>query len=339
VNFASILEASVPLGDLEWHLVVLAIAASLDYFIGDPWGLPHPVQAIGAAIARSVRLILARWNCNRTRRLAGIVLAIAIVLGSGAIAWGIVTIAYRISVPLGIALESILLASCFAARSLRMAAEDVIEPLMANDTIAARERLRHYVGRDTQNLSKSEILRAVLETVSENATDGMMAPLFYAIVGAFLPTGSVPIAIAYKAVSTLDSTVGYREQPYTDLGWFSARSDDLLTWLPCRLTVASVGVIGGKPRYVWQRCRQDAIADSSPNASWSECAYAIVLNVRLGGTNWYRGTAKHKPLLGDPIEAISPLKIRQALQLTRYCVLSWLGITIALGIIVARLSV
>jgi adenosylcobinamide-phosphate synthase len=165
--------------------------------------------------------------------------------------------------------------------------------------------------------------------VTENATDGVMAPLFYGIVGAFLPgVGSVPLALAYKAASTLDSMVGYRREPYTHLGWFSAKLEDLLTWLPCRLTVITLALLSGKPQEVWRLCLRDANKDPSPNSGWSECAYAAILGVQLGGTNWYQGVAKHKPLLGNPVHPITPEKIQQALRLTRYCFLIWLGIAI-----------
>jgi adenosylcobinamide-phosphate synthase len=230
----------------------------------------------------------------------------------------------------GVAVESILLASCFAGRSLRAAAEDVLQPLDKGDIIDARLRLSQYVGRDTENLSEPEILRAILETVTENATDGVMGPLFYAIAGAFFPlVGCVPLALAYKAASTLDSMVGYRSAPYTDLGWFSARLEDNLTWLPCRFSVCTLALLSGKPQEVWRLCRRDAIKDSSPNSGWSECAYAAILGVQLGGTNFYKGVAKHKPLLGDSIHPIAPAIIHQALRLTRYCFLIWLGVASA----------
>jgi adenosylcobinamide-phosphate synthase len=227
---------------------------------------------------------------------------------------------------LGITVESILLASCFAGRSLRNAATDVLRPLQANEVEEARSVLSRYVGRDTENLSEPEILRAVLETVTENATDGVMAPLFYALIGAALPgIGSVPLTLAYKAASTLDSMVGYREAPYTYLGWFSARVEDLLTWLPCRLTVLTLALLSGRPLQIWRLCQRDAPKDPSPNSGWSECAYAAALGVQVGGVNWYRGVAKHKPLLGDAISPITPQVINQALQLTRHCFLFWLG--------------
>jgi cobalamin biosynthesis protein CobD len=345
------------------EFAVLILAAVLDYSIGDPWGWPHPVQAMGWAIDRYTRLVFNIWNNPPGKRphlgdrpagdrpklllrCAGIILAIGLILGSYTVSWSIVQAASWVHPLLGLAGETILLASCFAGRSLRAAAEDVLTPLNVGDLVKARERLSLYVGRDTENLSEPEILRALLETVTENAVDGVSAPLFYALVGFALPhlllsvgnlsiadssmsvSAIVPLAIAYKAASTLDSTVGYKEAPYTDLGWFSAKLEDVLTWLPCRLTVVTLAVISGKPLYIWKMCQRDAVKDASPNSGWSECAYAAILGVQLGGTNSYRGVVKHKPLLGEPNQSITPQHICQALQLTRYCFLIWLGLSL-----------
>ncbi|WP_201262523.1 adenosylcobinamide-phosphate synthase CbiB [Gloeocapsopsis dulcis] len=311
-------------------IVVLVLAAFLDYLIADPWGFPHPVRVMGWAIARFNKIVWKYFNSQLTQRLAGIILGIGLITGSGLVGWLIVQATKLIHPSLGTVVESILLASCFAARSLRLAAQEVLQPLSIGNITQARSSLSKYVGRDTENLSETEILRAVLETVTENATDGVMAPLFYAIAGAFIPfIGSVPVALVYKAASTLDSMVGYREAPYTYLGWFSARLEDFLTWLPCRLTVLTLAILSGKPRYVWRICCRDAGQDPSPNSGWSECAYAAVLGVQVGGTNWYRGVAKYKPLLGNNIHPITSAKVYQALQLTRYCFFIWLGVAIA----------
>ena len=339
-------------------ILVLAIASVLDYIIGDPWDWPHPVQAIGWVISRYSHYTL-QWVAKpNIRRIAGVGLGIGAIAGTGLIAGGMIQVARSLHPGLGFTLEIILLASCFAGRSLRDAAEDVLKPLAkgtppsppsqggANDKLGdvtppsppsqgganddleeARQKLRLYVGRDTENLSQAEIMRAILETVSENAVDGVMAPLFYAIVGAWIPgVGPVPLAIAYKAASTLDSMVGYRTEPYKDLGWFSAKFEDVLTWLPCRLTVMTIGLISGNLLGIWQTCEADATKDPSPNAGWSECAYAVALGVQLGGSNSYGGVIKEKPLLGQPLHPIAPDKIQQALQLTRYSFLIWLAI-------------
>ncbi|MEM9452348.1 MAG: adenosylcobinamide-phosphate synthase CbiB, partial [Cyanobacteria bacterium P01_E01_bin.6] len=226
----------------------------------------------------------------------------------------------------GLLMAAILLASCFAERSLRDASADVLTPLKTGDIETARSRLRLYVGRDTEPLTQDDIYRAVFETVTENATDGVMAPLFYGIIGALLPMGSVPLAIAYKAASTLDSMVGYRTLPYLHLGYFSAKLEDILTWLPCRLTVFTIGLLSGKPRQVWTICRRDAPQDPSPNAGWSECVYAATLDVQVGGTNTYRGKVTQKPKLGNPITPITPEKVTDALRITRRTALLWISI-------------
>lgn len=305
--------------------LVLLLAASLDYLIADPWEWPHPVRVMGWVISRLTYFTLVSGKSPLFRRGAGILLGIILIIGSATQGWLILQLGYRVHPLLGIVLEVVLLASCFAGRSLHKAAIDVLEPLKAGQLTQARSRLSQYVGRDTEKLNEPEILRAVLETVAENATDGVMAPLFYAIVGAFLPwCGGVPLALAYKAASTLDSMIGYQREPYTDLGWFSAKLEDILTWLPCRLTVITLALLSAKPQQVWHLCRRDAHLDPSPNSGWSECAYAAILGVQLGGTNWYQGIAKIKPLLGNPISPITTAVIEQALSLTRYCFLVWL---------------
>jgi adenosylcobinamide-phosphate synthase len=311
-------------------VIVLLIAAGLDYWLGDPKTWLHPVQVMGWTIAYFTQWIFKLLKNSLAQRIAGMLLGIGLILGSGGLGWAIVSVANHLHPVAGIAVESILLASCFAGRSLRDAAEDVLQPLERGDLVDARSRLSGYVGRDTEDLPEPEVLRAVLETVTENATDGVMAPLFYALLGAAMPgVGGLPFALAYKAASTLDSTIGYRTAPYTYLGWFSARFEDGLTWLPCRLTVLTLALLSGKPGYVWRICQRDAPQDPSPNSGWSECAYAAILGVQMGGTNWYHGVAKPKPWLGEPLQPITPVQIRRALRFTRSVFLLWLGIGIS----------
>ena len=304
-------------------LTVLLLAALVDYIVGDPWHWLHPVQVMGWAIAAYTRLAL-RIKTAWIQRLLGVGLTVLLVGGSGAIAAGLVWLGDRLHSIVGLVIAIILLASCFAGRSLRAAAEDVLEPLQQDNSIEARSRLSQYVGRDTDNLSESEILRAVLETVTENAVDAVTSPLFYAIVGALIhPAIAVALPMGYKAASTLDSMVGYRTEPYTHLGWCSARFEDVLTWLPCRLTVLTLALRSGRPLEVLTICRRDAIADPSPNSGWSECIYAAVLGVQVGGENIYRGVVKYKPLLGNPTRPITPQVIQEAIALTRFCVVLW----------------
>ena len=309
-------------------IALLTAAALLDFVVGDPWSWPHPVQFMGKAIALYSKVALDKVRSPQSLKLLGIILMVLLVGGVGLLSWlGLQALRQTVPLLAWIA-EVVLLASCFAGRSLRRAAEDVLQPLdeiVDTGLLAARERLSMYVGRDTDGLSAQEIRRAVLETVSENAIDGVLAPLFYAILGA--PWGlAAPLALAYKAASTLDSMVGYKEPPYTDLGWFSARFEDALTWAPCRISVLAIALLSGRARHVLQLCRRDAPADPSPNAGWSECAYAAALGVRLGGANRYSGKLKVKPFLGDDKQPISNEVIVKAYSLTRSSFLLGLGI-------------
>jgi adenosylcobinamide-phosphate synthase len=310
--------------------IVLVGAACLDFILGDPWGWPHPVRWMGQVIQRYCNWIWPWAKRPAALKLAGMILAVGLVLGSALLAWCAVFFAYQVWQPVGLAIEVVLLASCFAGRSLRAAAEDVLKALNKKSIEDARAALSQYVGRDTAELSESEILRAILETVAENSTDGVMAPLFYALLGlAFPDVGPVPLAIAYKATSTLDSMVGYRNELYTDLGWFSAHLDDVLTWIPCRLNVLTLGAISGQLQAVIRLCKRDAVKDPSPNSGWSECTYAVILGVQLGGLNSYQGVIKFKPLLGRASQPITQERIEYALRLTRNCFVVWMAVAIA----------
>lgn len=327
------------------NLAILYLATVLDFWLGDPWHWLHPVQVIGAVIEAGKQLIL---NIGQIipmtataqklyLRLAGGFLAWGVIIGTGGTSWLLVMGGLRLLPGLGWGIAIILLASCLAGRSLRWAAMDVMLPWQGGDLVTARTRLSRYVGRDTDHLDAREILRAVLETVTENATDGVFAPLFYAGVGCFIPgLGPVPLAMAYKAASTLDSMIGYRQFPYGDLGWVAAKTEDLLTWLPCRFVVLSLLLGSKNPRQAWAICCRDAPLDPSPNAGWSECAYAVVLGVQMGGENYYQGERKLKPLLGAPEQPITIDKIDQALNLTRWLSLVWIGV-LTLGILAWQL--
>lgn len=317
--------------------LILLAAAGLDFVLGDPWNWPHPVQAMGTVISGYSQLILRLPLAGWAMRLGGVGLGCLLIGGSGLLSGYGLWVLGLISPWLQALAAVVLLASCFAGRSLRRAAEEVMAPLAKGDLLVARSQLARYVGRDTDQLTADDMRRAVLETVSENAIDGVLAPLFYAVLGAWIGAWigviavplSVSLAIAYKAASTLDSMVGYREAPYTDLGWFSARLEDGLTWLPCRLSVVTIALLSGRPKHVLRLCRRDATADPSPNAGWSECAYAAALDVQMGGPNQYRGKLVVKPSLGDATRPITSEVITEAFRLTR---LSFL-IGLAVGIV------
>ncbi len=300
----------------------------LDYAIGDPWHWYHPVQAMGAAITMGQTLILQWGSRPWQQRLGGGILMVLVVTLSYGYAWGLIALATEVDLGLGILVQTILLASCWGSRSLRRAAEEVLDPLRAGNLVEARTWLSRYVGRDTQDLSQAEIVRAVVETVAENTPDGATAPFFYGLMG------GAPLAFAYKAVSTLDSMVGYRREPYTYLGTIPARTEDILTWIPARLTVLSMAVMQPDPLGFWRRCRRDAEMDPSPNSGWSEAAYAYALGVQLGGVNHYQGIPTQKPLLGQPKQPLDPGMIEASLNLLRRVMGIWIlvGLGIRVGI-------
>ena len=264
---------------------VTTAGVGLDLAFGDPRWMPHPVRAIGWLIARQDEWL------PRTK-LGGVLLWFVTVGAAGAVVAGTLQLAPLLSI--------YWIYSLVAIRDLDRHAAAVIGALP--DLPAARERLALIVGRDTAHLGESEIVRATVETVAENLTDGIVAPLFYLALG-----GPVWMA-AYKAVNTLDSMVGYRDDRYRDFGWFSARADDWANWIPARLTAALIWVICLWPGFGLARSIRVSVRDGasqpSPNAGFPEAAVAGALGVQLGGTNTYRGVSNKKAHLGDPVRPL-----------------------------------
>ncbi|MBC8121677.1 MAG: cobalamin biosynthesis protein CobD [Gemmatimonadaceae bacterium] len=297
--------------------LTLGCAYMLDRLLGDPPHWYHPVQAMGSVIRLAEKFALSRIKSSSGRRGAGIVLTLALVSGSALSGLLLIDLAARLHPWLGSLFEVVILAACFANRSLGDAARSVLIPLATGDLPQARIVLSSYVGRDTQNLPEPEILRATLETVAENTTDGVTAPIFYAVLG------GAPLALAFKAVSTLDSMIGYRDEPYTHFGWFAAKADDLLNWLPARLTALTLAALSAKPAQVIRLVRRDAGRDPSPNSGVSIVAFAAALGVRLGGENYYRGILKPKPYLGDACFPLTPERLREGLALLEKTAFLW----------------
>jgi adenosylcobinamide-phosphate synthase len=303
--------ATLALDPLAWSL---PLGAALDALLGDPVGWPHPVRLIGSLIERSEptlrRLAERAGGTPGFERTAGVVLALVVVGVTAAAAWGVVAAGDQLG-PIGaIAGRAILIYWALAARSLGVEALRVSE---APDLATSRRALASIVGRDTAALDPGEIGRACIETVAENCNDGVVAPLFWLALGG-------PVALwAFKAVNTLDSMVGYRNERYRYLGWASARLDDLLGLIPARLTWLLIALAA-----LLRRERADAALrvgwrdgrkHSSPNAAWGEAAMAGALGVRLGGPASYGGIPGFKPLLGDPGAAIGPATVRRAVRL------------------------
>jgi adenosylcobinamide-phosphate synthase len=273
-------------------------------------------------------------------RTAGGLITLLLVAGSGLAGWGLERLA--VVHPASTPLLLLGLASALAGRSLEQAVRAVLAPL-PGDLEAARRALAWIVGRDTAELKPEEILRAAAETASENAVDGLFAPLFWMAAGALCWSatalqGPGPLALAwgFKAASTLDSMLGYRRGRLRWLGTAGARLDDLLVWLPCRLVALSLPLATGQGvngcARLWRLARRDGAPDPSPNAGLSQAAYAHCTGVQLGGLNHYGDQAKAKPLLaaGQPLPTAS--SVERMLQLTGRLELLWLLPITALAI-------
>jgi adenosylcobinamide-phosphate synthase len=340
-------------------LLAPLLAAGLDQLLGDPRRWPHPVQAMGAWIAL-LRQPLERWAGDRPGplRLAGLAITAATLSLSAAAglalewlaAWGwrqglVAGLLFSLPLLLG-------LASALAGRSLEQAVQQVLELLPPGaaapgcDLEPARRQLAWIVGRDTERLAEPEILRALAETASENAVDGLFAPLFWMLVGggcslmalAGLPLALVPgplsLAWGFKASSTLDSMLGYRRGRLRWLGTAGARLDDALTWIPCRLVALSLPLAASRPLQTWSLFRQalqQGRPDPSPNAGVSQAAYALAAQVRLGGLNHYGGEPRPKPILAPDQPPADRTALARILVLSRRLLLIWLLIWLLAG--------
>jgi adenosylcobinamide-phosphate synthase len=303
-------------------LAVLFLAVLLDIIMGDPRSSYHPVVLIGRLISAWERLLYRQRSGPAARRMAGGLLVLGTVLPVWLLVFGCLGWLHRLSLPAGHALagvyiylvvSALFLWSTISIRSLHRAAREILDLLRRGDLAEARRRLSFIVGRDTDRLSTAEITRATVETVAENISDGVIAPLCYFLLG------GVPLACAYRVINTLDSMVGYRNERYRDFGLAAARLDDAANWLPARLTmlllVGSALLLGLDWRQAWRLSWRDGHKHPSPNSGWPEAAVAGGLGVQLGGRNYYQGQASWRPQMGDPKVALEPCHIKVAIRM------------------------
>ena len=277
-----------------WQLLVAFLA---DLALGDPPGMPHPVRLFGLLISTGETLIRKIAHSNRALLCGGAVLALTLTSTVFLGAWLLIRLLSHASPVAGTVVALYLAYSTLSVRGLADAGSLVVNHLLKKDLPGARSSLAMIVGRDTDTLDELEILRAVTETIAENCSDGVVAPLFY------LSLGGVPAALAYKAINTLDSMVGYKNDRYFFFGKFAARLDDVANFLPARLTALLVAVaafglrlrVRDALRVTWR----DARLQPSPNSGYPEAAFAGALGIRLGGLNFYAGKPSRKAYLGE----------------------------------------
>ncbi len=291
----------------------LWMAYVADLVLGDPKRYPHPVRLIGSAILFFERRWLRRGDSPFHQALLGGILMVLIVGGTGFMIWGMIRLAEGVH-PTISSLVSIFFAyTTLATQNLYVEVRKIIKLLEKGDLSRARKDVGFLVSRDTDALDEREICRALIETTSENTSDGIVAPLFYLVIG------GPPLAVAYKALNTLDSMVGYKNGRYRYFGWASARADDLANLIPARLTALLFVLSSLLLRRDWKKAGKIAWRDGrkniSPNSGYPEAAVAGALGIQLGGRNVYFGRAVTKPLIGDLLKPITLKEVKESLHL------------------------
>jgi adenosylcobinamide-phosphate synthase len=306
---------------------VIVASYLFDWIAGDPEWLPHPVRLIGRTVEEGERILRRSGQTPAAEFRVGGVLTFGLVIGAyfGAaktIAW-----MHRRGRTLGFVGETLLAWTCLASRSLHDEASAVVASLEAGDIVPARQRLARIVGRDTRMLDTYEINRAVIETVAESCSDGVVAPLFY------MAAGGVPLSMAYKAINTLDSMIGHSDERYFFFGKIAARLDDVANFVPSRLTALGITAIaaiveGASPAVALDTWLSDGMKHKSPNAGQPESAMAGALQVRLGGENFYEGESSPAPVIGERFSRPSTQQARRAIRIV--AMVSALGAVVAL---------
>ena len=296
------------------HLLALVLGFCIDLLFGDPHSIPHPVVLIGRLISATEKLVRKIFpKTVRGENVAGGVLWLLVVLISTAVPLGILYLGYKISPWLGLALESIMCWQILATKSLKVESMKVYTALKAGNPAEYRRAVSMIVGRDTAALDDRAVARAAVETVAENTSDGIIAPMLY------LAIGGAPLGFFYKAVNTMDSMLGYVEMPYKNIGLVPAKMDDFFNFLPARLSALLMLLAGWLEgldiRRGWRIWRRDRRNHASPNSAQTESVCAGLLGLRLAGDAYYHGVLHKKPYIGDPVREIEYEDIPRACRL------------------------
>ena len=283
------------------NILSLYIGYIIDLIIGDPYSFPHPVKYIGKLIKVVENFVRKTAKTDKGLKIGGFFLWFVTVGTTFAVTYLVMRLA-RFNTVVYVIINSIVIYTTLATKCLKDEAKKIYEVLKTGDLQKSRTQLSYIVGRDTANLDEKEIIRATVETVAENTVDGLIAPLFYAFIG------GAPLAMAYKAINTLDSSVGYKNEKYLHIGFASAKIDDIANYIPSRIAVILFTIGNFFLRNDYKNCFKIAIRDrknhKSPNCAFSEGAVAGALGIQLGGTNVYFGEVVYKPTIGDKTREI-----------------------------------
>ena len=276
-------------------------AAIIDIILGDPYWLPHPIIFIGKLIKLIENRIRAVAKSNKQLKYLGGIMVLIVALICFSLPAIILYFTWTIK-PLFHLVNIVLLWTTIAAKSLKKESMKVYFALEKNDIALARKFTSYIVGRETKNLNERQLIRATVETVAENTSDGVIAPVFYGFIG------GAPLAMMYKGINTMDSMVGYINEPYTYIGFFPAKTDDVFNFIPARLTGFFMCITALFMKASFYNSLKIMIRDrknhKSPNCAYPEAAVAAILKVQLGGNNIYFGEVVEKPTIGDRIREL-----------------------------------
>lgn len=297
-----------------WSLYALILGFCLDLLIGDPHWMPHPIVFIGkliSAVEKGMRKVFPKTTLGEN--LAGGAVWLIVVTVSTGLPGLILWLAYSFHSLLGLVLETIMCAQILATKSLRQESMKVYAALQSGDLGKARYAVSMIVGRDTARLDAAGVTRAAVETVAENTSDGIIAPML------FLAIGGAPLGFFYKAVNTMDSMLGYVEMPYKNVGLIPAKMDDVFNFLPARISalvmLAAGMLLGMDGKNGWKVFHRDRYNHASPNSAQTESVCAGLLGLRLAGDAWYHGVLHKKKYIGDPLREIEPEDIPRSCRL------------------------
>lgn len=295
-------------------MIEIILGFLLDLIVGDPQNPIHPIRIIGSlckTVEKFFRSILKRYL-----KVAGLLTWILVVFIVFIFNYLLLKVTYRINPSVTMILGSVMIYFCISTKALKIEGLKVVKYVIKDDIEGARKQLSYIVGRDTKNLDKESILKAVVETVAENMSDGVMAPLFYAGIG------GAPLAFLYKAVNTMDSMFGYKNDKYIEFGYFPAKLDDVFNYIPARLSgyfiVVVSFILGLDYKNSFKIYKRDKNNHSSPNSAHPEAAVAGALNVQLGGPSYYFGKLVEKQTIGDDREKIDINKVNNTNNIL-YC--------------------
>ena len=297
-----------------WMTLAVLLGFFIDLLLGDPRFIYHPVCIIGNGIAAGEKLLRKIFPGTKAgERAAGTLLAICVVICSAAVPAVILILLYRLSFWAGFAVETIFCWQLLATKSLKTESGKVYTELERGTLQSSQRAVAMIVGRDTQSLDRAGVSKAAVETVAENTADGIIAPLFYMMIG-----GAV-FGFAYKAINTLDSMIGYKNDTYRYFGTFAARMDDAANYIPARLAaglmIISAYLTGFDGRGAARIYKRDRRNHKSPNSAQTESVMAGALNIQLAGDAWYFGTLHKKPFIGDDIRPVEAEDIRRSHKL------------------------